>query len=164
MADIKMLILDVDGVMTDGGIYSGHTLAGAFHMKKFHARDGRGIIDLSRTGFPIRIISGSLNSEILDSRAKILGIEKVAYGVEDKLRVLKEWVAEANISLQQVAFIGDDMNDYELMKEVGLPACPADAHEKIKMIAKIVLTKKGGKGAVREFIDMHWGDQIYPIT
>lgn len=148
--NIKFLVLDVDGVLTDAGMY--YTESGD-EMKKFNAKDGIGIIALTKSGFPVGIISHGTNTNILERRAKKLGIERVYAGKEEKIKILKKWFKEMKLKPENVAYIGDDINDMDMYKEVGLSACPADAHNKVKKAAKIILTKKGGEGCVREFID-----------
>ena len=149
---IKLLVLDVDGTMTDGGVYI--TDQGN-QFKKFNARDGLGIKEVMKIGIEVGIISHSLASEMVDTRANMLGIRYFYIGQQEKMEVLQEWVEEMGIDYDHVAYIGDDINDLEIMKKVGVAACPADSVEKIKSISKIVLKKKGGEGAVREFIDQY---------
>lgn len=147
---IKMLILDVDGTLTDGGIYID---ANGVQAKKFNIRDGMGITLLQASGLSVGIISHSRAQTILDERARMLGIEYVYSGKESKLEVLKRWTEELSISLSEMAYIGDDVNDIEVLQQVGLSACPSDAHFKVLSIVDIVLQREGGKGCVREFID-----------
>ncbi|MEM7105291.1 MAG: HAD hydrolase family protein [Bacteroidota bacterium] len=150
LTNIKLLITDVDGVLTDGGIY---ITENGDELKKFNAKDGRGIIDLGKTGFKVGIISHSANVKLIKSRAKRMRVPLVYAGDEDKLVILKQWCDELDIRLKDVAFIGDDTNDLRVMSEVGVIACPADAHRSVKSIAHIILERKGGEGCVREFID-----------
>lgn len=150
--DIKFLILDVDGVMTDGGMY--WTESGD-QIKKFNTKDGLGIIGLRKKGFHVGIISSGYTENMVQKRAELLGISKCYVGQNPKLVVLKEWCAELGIDLKQVAVIGDDLNDLEVMQQVGLSACPADAVNEIKSVCHIILTSKGGDGCIREFIDAY---------
>ncbi|WP_421893453.1 KdsC family phosphatase [Marinoscillum sp.] len=147
---IKLLVLDVDGTMTDGGIY---IMEDGRQFKKFHARDGLGIKEAMKVGVEVGIISHSLATEMVNSRANMLGMKHFYVGQRPKLEVLSEWIKELNISYNEICFIGDDINDLEIMQKVGFSACPADAAAAIKKIAKVVLDKKGGDAAVREFID-----------
>lgn len=147
---IKMLILDVDGTMTDGGIY---VMEDGKQFKKFHARDGMGIRLAMQAGVQVGIISHSLVSEMVSSRANSLNMKYFYVGQRPKLEVLNEWLTELNLTLDQIAFIGDDVNDSEIMQRVGFSACPADAVQQIKELADITLTRNGGDAAVREFID-----------
>jgi 3-deoxy-D-manno-octulosonate 8-phosphate phosphatase (KDO 8-P phosphatase) len=150
LASIKMLILDVDGVMTDGGMYM--TEKGD-QIKKFDTKDGRGIIELIKKKFHVVIISSGFKDVGVSARAKMLGIERCYIGLEPKLKILKSWCEELQISLDEVAMIGDDINDLEVMRTIGFSACPADAVENVKQEVDLILSKKGGRGCVREFID-----------
>lgn len=148
--DIKMLVVDIDGVMTDAGLYyfeDGNT------GKKFNAKDGMAIKSLTLKGFPVGIISGSFNRRLIQERAKALGVKDLYIGNDDKLSVLKKWCDQKNIELKNVAFIGDDLNDLSILKAVGFPACPADACDQVKAVSRIILTRKGGKACIREFVD-----------
>ena len=148
--NIKLLVLDVDGVLTDAGMY--YTEKGD-EFKKFNARDGLMIRKLTSKGFQVGILSNGFNEKLVKSRAELLGIQNVRVGQFKKLDVLTEWCTAMKINFQEVAYIGDDVNDEELMNRVGLSACPIDAMEKIKQISHLILTKKGGDGCVREFLD-----------
>lgn len=147
---IKLLILDVDGVMTDGGML--YTAQGD-EMKKFNTKDGIGIMKLRNTAIEIGIISSGFSSEIVEKRAEMLGIQNCYVGRSPKMTVLHEWMKEKGLKADEVAMIGDDVNDHELMSNVGLTACPADAVNEIKSIAHVVLKHKGGEGCIREFIE-----------
>ena len=152
--NIKLLILDVDGVLTDGGMY--YTESGD-EFKVFNAKDGLAIQRLS-TEFrlDVGIISSGHNINLIQRRASLLKIKHVYVGKDDKMAVLKEWCEQLNITLNEVAYIGDDLNDMECMQQVGIAACPSDAVEKIRNISKNVLKRKGGDACVREFIEMYW--------
>lgn len=151
---IKLLILDIDGVMTDGGMY--YTENGD-EFKRFNSKDGLGIQRaITKHGLLVGIISHGHNRNLIERRAELLGINLVYAGKENKLAVLMRWCDELKIGLESAAYIGDDVNDMECMQNVGVAACPADAVEKIRKIAHIVLTRNGGDACVREFIDMHW--------
>ena len=147
---IKLLILDVDGVMTDGGMY--YTEAGD-QVKKYNSKDGMAIIKAQEKGLLCGIISSAFVDQMVRNRADTLGIKHVYVGREQKIMILKRWCGELNISLDEVAMIGDDENDLSIMREVGLSACPKDAVQEVKKEVDIVLTKNGGTGVVREFID-----------
>ncbi len=149
---IKLLVLDVDGVMTDGGMY---VLEDGNEMKKFHTRDGRGIKNLQQAGTPVAFLSGSFNGDAIRKRAERLGIDRVFAGRQPKTGVLENWMAELSISYAEVAYIGDDLNDLEVIGLAGLTACPADAIEEVKEKVDIVLKTPGGGGCVREFIDTY---------
>lgn len=151
-SNIKLLALDVDGTMTDAGIYI--TEKGE-QFKKFNAHDGFGIKIAMDHGIEVGIISHSMSSEMVDKRANMLGMKYYYIGQQPKLEVLNEWMTELNISYENVAFIGDDINDLEVIEKVGFSACPADAVKKVKAVVDIVLELGGGQGAVREFVDEH---------
>ncbi len=136
--------------MTDGGIYV--TEEGR-QFKKFHAHDGIGIRMAIKAGVEVGIISHSLITEMVTQRANMLGIKHLYVGQKEKLEVLQEWLSELKLSYEEVAFIGDDVNDLEIIKHVGFSACPENAVDKIKKTVDVILTKKGGDAAVREFID-----------
>lgn len=150
--EFKLLVVDIDGVMTDTGIYISDS---GNEMKKFNAKDGYGIIQLLQNGYQVAFLSSGKNTHILNSRAKMLGVQHVYLGTWTKLKKLTNVCSKLNISLKNVAYIGDDLNDFDVMQKIGLSACPADAVDEIKQISDIVLTKKGGEGCVREFIDKY---------
>lgn len=147
---IKLLVLDVDGVMTDGGMY--FTESGD-QIKKYNTKDGMGIMKAQEKGLICGIISSAFTDKMVRNRAEVLKIDHVYVGREQKITILKQWCEELSISLDQVAIIGDDINDLSIMREVGLRACPKDAVQEVKKEVDIVLTKNGGMGVVREFID-----------
>ena len=148
--DIKLLILDVDGTMTDGGMYFTEN---GDQFKKYNTKDGMAIKNITKNGIHVGIISHGHKTKVVKDIADLLGIQKVYVGREDKTTVLKSWCKELNISLSQVAYIGDDINDTKVMQEVGISACPADSVKIIKKVANIILERKGGDACVREFID-----------
>ncbi|MBV6642769.1 MAG: HAD-IIIA family hydrolase [Cyclobacteriaceae bacterium] len=150
--EIKMLILDVDGTLTDGGVYIQED---GKQFKKFNSQDGLGIKLAMKAGVDVGIISHSTVTEMVTARANMLGLKHFYIGQRPKLEVLEEWQEELGIDFQQIAYIGDDVNDLDIMEQVGFTACPANAIDKIKSIVNVILTKKGGEGAVREFIDRY---------
>ena len=147
---IKFLVLDVDGTLTDGGMIF---TSNGDEMKRFDAKDGRGIINTIKAGIPVGLLSSGLNQPLLEKRAKMLGIQFVFADEKSKLVTLSKWCNQLNISLENVAYIGDDVNDVKVMQHVGIAACPSDAVREVRDIAHVILTKKGGHGCVREFID-----------
>jgi 3-deoxy-D-manno-octulosonate 8-phosphate phosphatase (KDO 8-P phosphatase) len=149
-AHIKLLVLDVDGTLTDGGVYID---SNGVQTKKFHIRDGMGITLLHEKGIQVGIISHSRAQTILDERARMLGIQRVYSGKEPKLEVLTRWMEELNLTLDQISYIGDDVNDIEILEKVGFSACPHDAHFSVVKVVDVVLARNGGDGCVREFID-----------
>ncbi len=150
VSDIKFLVLDIDGVMTDGGMYYSET--GDEH-KKFNTKDGMSLKELKKKDFKVGIISSGYNKNIIQNRADLFGIQHVHVGTQPKMDTLTKWCEELNIALHNVAFIGDDINDKPVLKSVGLSACPSDAVDEIKEISQVILSKPGGGGCVREFVD-----------
>ncbi|MFM8595551.1 MAG: KdsC family phosphatase [Flavobacteriales bacterium] len=149
--DIRMLVLDVDGVLTDGGMYVSEN---GDQMKRYHTHDGLALLELSKTKkVQLGIISSGFTEHMVQDRAKLLGISHVYVGQDSKLSVLETWCAELGLNMNEVAFIGDDRNDLKVMEAVGLAVCPASAVPAIKSISDIILAKKGGDACVREFID-----------
>ena len=152
-AKIKIFLSDVDGTMTDAGMYYGEN---GEELKKFNTRDGKGFELLRKSGIKVGIIT-SENTNIVSNRAKKLKVDFLHQGVEHngKLDIVKKICKSEKIDLENVAYIGDDVNCKELLAVVGFAACPHDAVESVKNIPNIrVLTKKGGCGVVREFIDL----------
>ncbi len=151
-ARIKMLVLDVDGTLTDGGVYID---SNGVQSKKFSIRDGMGITLLQETGILVAMLSHSRSLTMLEERARMLNIKYVYAGKEPKLEVLKRWMSDLLLHENEIAFIGDDVNDLEIMSFVGLTGCPSDAHYQVVRNVDIVLQHKGGEGCVREFIDRY---------
>lgn len=149
---IKLFLSDVDGTLTDAGMYYGEN---GEEFKKFNTHDGKGFELLRKAGIKTGIITSEY-TEIVVNRAKKLKVDFLYQGLEHKgkLDIVKEICQKENISLQEVAYIGDDINCKELLQSVGVAACPANAQEEIKNIQNIIkLSKSGGTGAVREFIE-----------
>ena len=147
---VKLLLMDCDGVLTDGRLYFSEN---GEELKTFHVRDGQGIVSWHRAGFKSGIISGR-NSRIVEVRAAELGIEFVRQGVSDKSAVCRELARLAGVDLDEVAFVGDDSPDVELMKAVGFACAVADAVDEVKEAAHFKTKTKGGRGAVREVADL----------
>ncbi len=147
---IKLLVIDVDGVMTDGGMY--FTESGD-QFKKFNTKDGMAIIHLTKNDFQVAIISSGFKGEAVATRAEMLGIQNCIVSRTPKMETLSALCMDLDITLENVAMIGDDINDLEVMKKIGLAACPKDAVNVVKSNVQIILNKKGGEGCVREFID-----------
>lgn len=149
MKRIRLVLLDVDGVLTTGEIvYTGAEL----ETKTFNVRDGLGIRLLMRAGIGVGIVTGR-RSAALDRRCSELGITLVFDGVSDKGAVLDEILSKTGLSVDEVAFMGDDLPDISLMRRVGFGVAVADAAEQVKHAADIVTGKKGGCGAVRELAE-----------
>jgi 3-deoxy-D-manno-octulosonate 8-phosphate phosphatase (KDO 8-P phosphatase) len=152
LAKIKLLILDVDGVMTDGGMY--FTEKGD-QIKKYNTKDGMAILHLTKNEFQVGIISSGFSDNMVKKRAEMLGIQNCYVGRDKKIEILSNYCKELSIQLENVAIIGDDINDLEIIKNVGFSACPADAMDIVKTNVDVILNKKGGEGCVREFIDSY---------
>jgi 3-deoxy-D-manno-octulosonate 8-phosphate phosphatase (KDO 8-P phosphatase) len=152
MAKIKLFLSDVDGVMTDAGMY--YTASGD-EFKKFNTHDGMAFNLLREAGIKTGIITTE-NTTIVERRAAKLKIDYVYQGAgfKGKLAAAMEICVKENITLNEVAYIGDDINCIELLKAVGIAACPANSTKKVKAIPGIIhLQKSGGEGAIREFVD-----------
>ena len=149
-ADIRLLVMAVDGVMTDGKIT--YTSDGQ-ELKSFNIKDGLGIKRAQASGIETAIITGR-KSPVVERRARELGIAHLVQGREDKLAALSDLVDQMNLSLDQVAYIGDDLPDLTAIESVKLGACPADAATEVKSKANWVSTRSGGDGCVRELCDL----------
>jgi YrbI family 3-deoxy-D-manno-octulosonate 8-phosphate phosphatase len=146
---IKMILLDVDGVLTDGGLY--YTAEG-HEFKRFHAHDGFGIARGREAGIIFGIVSGR-TTPIVDARARVLHIEDVMQGADDKVAALRTIQEKRGFADDEFAYIGDDLFDIGLLRTVGISGAPANAFPAVKKEVDIITKLPGGKGAVREFID-----------
>jgi 3-deoxy-D-manno-octulosonate 8-phosphate phosphatase (KDO 8-P phosphatase) len=147
LKEVKLLVMDVDGTLTDGtAFYSKDGEA----MKRFSLRDGMGIELLRKGDIDVAILTTE-TSAVVTARAKKLKIEHVILGSRNKKKSLKELTDSLGLDLKNVAYIGDDVNDYQAMQISGVAACPGDSVEKVKEISDIICKKNGGYGAVREF-------------
>lgn len=149
LAAVRVLLLDVDGVLTDGSIVYP---ADGREIKCFHAKDGLGIRLLMDAGIQVGIVTGR-SSEALVHRCRNLGITLIFDGVKDKGAVLEEVLARTGATPEETAFAGDDLPDIPLMRRVGFSAAVADAHEAVRQEADMVTLREGGKGAVREICE-----------
>ncbi|RJQ46112.1 MAG: HAD-IIIA family hydrolase [Nitrospiraceae bacterium] len=147
---IKILVLDVDGVMTDGSIILDNE---GNELKRFHVRDGHGIKMLGKAGIKTCIITGR-KSKVVEIRAGELGITDVYQKIFKKSVVYEELMRKYDCTDENVAFMGDDIVDVELLKRAGISAVPLDADDEAKKYASLVMKKSGGRGAVREFTDL----------
>lgn len=145
----KLFITDIDGVWTDGGMY--YTDEGDV-MKRFSVKDGWGVIFLRHLGIPLAIMTGE-NTEIVARRAAKLKIDRCYLGVKDKLSLARQLCDELGITLRDVAFIGDDINDLRLLREVGFSGCPDNTPWYVKKEVRYIGNIKGGAGAFREFVE-----------
>jgi 3-deoxy-D-manno-octulosonate 8-phosphate phosphatase (KDO 8-P phosphatase) len=146
---IRLLLMDCDGVLTDGRI---ELLENGDEQKTFHTRDGQGISLFHRAGLQTGIISGRTSGAV-ERRAQDLRMSYVQQSVKDKIAALNEILAQANLSADDCAYIGDDLNDVPVMVRVGLAVAVADATVETKQAAHFVTEQKGGHGAVREVTD-----------
>lgn len=147
---IRLLLLDVDGVMTDGGIY--YSSKGEV-MKKFNTKDGYGIVKLQRMGVKVGIITGRV-SEIVIRRARELGIQEVYQNQEDKIEAYSDITTRLGLSAGEVAYMGDDEPDMPVLRVVGFSAAPSDASPSVVKEVSYVCRSRGGHGAVREVVDL----------
>lgn len=150
LSKIKLLVLDVDGVMTDGGMYFSEE---GDQMKKFNTKDGMAIIHLTKSNFQVAIISSGFKGALVEKRAEMLGIQHCTVSRTPKMDRLKDIIATLGLSFEEVAMIGDDINDLEVMSTIGFTACPSDAVMAVKRHVNLILKTRGGEGCIREFID-----------
>lgn len=150
LSQVKLLALDVDGVLTDGGLY--YTESGEV-FRKFNIKDGQGIKLLKQAGVEVAIITAKSSLSTLN-RAKDLGITHTFLGVKDKLSSLRNLCEKLGLSFSQVAYVGDDINDLDVMQAVGCPMTVADAMKANQACAIYITQLPGGQGAVREICEM----------
>lgn len=150
MQSIKLILSDVDGVMTNGGITYDNQ---GIETKTFHVRDGMGIKLWQKTGHRFGVITAR-SSHIVKLRMDELGVEFIRQGTEQKLATAQQIIAELNLEPENVCYIGDDLTDVGLMNSVGMSASVADAADDVKKVAHFVTKSAGGQGAIRELIEM----------
>ena len=149
---IKVFLSDVDGVLTDGGMY--YTESGD-EFKKFNCYDGMGMKLLQQRGYKVGILT-SEDRKINRNRANKLNLDYQFHGIKNKLDFIIEFCDKEKIDLSEIAYIGDDINCYDLLSNVGIAACPKNAIQKIKSIPNIIqLKSEGGNGAFREFVELY---------
>ena len=148
MNNITTFILDVDGVLTDGTI---HVTGTGEMLRHMNIRDGYAMKAAVENGYTVCIISGGSN-EGVRVRLRNLGITDIHLGVPNKVETFEEFIDVYNIKPEQVLYMGDDIPDYQIMREVGVATCPEDAVEEIKSISDYISHKEGGKGAVRDIL------------
>ncbi len=146
---IKLILLDVDGTLTDGGIYRGNNRE---EMKKFNVKDGYAIVNSQKIGISFGIITGK-KSELVKIRADELNIKYLYQDISEKLVILEELMKKTGYRKEEIAYMGDDLNDMKIMENVGISGAPADGAAEILRIADFVSSRNGGDGAVREFIE-----------
>ena len=145
----KLILTDIDGVWTDGGMYYDET---GNEWKKFNTSDSAGVLFCNQLNIEVGIITGE-DTDIVSRRAKKLKIDLVKQGVKDKLSLVRQLCEDRNITLSEVAYIGDDIGDMSLLKEVGWSASPGNAPEYVKKLTRYTTKKLGGDGAFREFVE-----------
>ena len=150
LGHIRLFATDVDGVLTDGGMYYAES---GDEWKKFNTRDGMGIKLLQRAGIITAIVTQE-RSKLVARRAEKLTIPELHQGVMDKLSCVREMAARHGLTLSEVAYIGDDINDLETLEAVGFSATPGDGMPRVAAVVDYICQKKGGEGAVREIIEM----------
>lgn len=150
LQQIRLFATDLDGVLTDGGMYYGES---GDEWKKFNTRDGMGIKLLQRAGFITAIVTQE-RTKLVARRAEKLAIPELHQGVMEKLSCVRDMAARHGLTLSQVAYVGDDINDLETLKAVGFSATPADGMPQVAAVVDYICQKKGGEGAVREIIEM----------
>lgn len=150
LSKIKILITDCDGVLTDGKIYYG---SDGSELKAFHVHDGKGFYLIQEKGIICAIITGR-QSAMVERRAQELGIEEVYQAISDKLTVFNKILRKYDLTADQAAYIGDDINDRKVLQQVGFSATVADGVPVLKNEVDFVTEKKGGRGAVREITDL----------
>ncbi len=146
---IKLILTDIDGVWTDGGMYYDQQIN---ELKKFHTYDSAGVMLAHEYGIPVGIITGE-NTQIVKRRAEKLKIDYLYQGIQNKLEVALSLCNQLDVNIKDVAYIGDDFGDIQLLKAVGYAGVPASAPEYIKKLANVTLNKKGGEGVFREFVE-----------
>jgi len=150
LANVKLLAMDVDGVLTDGGMYYS---ANGDELKRFNTKDGMGIARIKKAGIITALIT-SENTDIVRSRAQKLSIDHVCTGVKDKLTELEHILEQEHYCMDEVAYMGDDLNDFSLMQKVGVAVTVPDAENAIKNTASYITKLRGGDGAVREICEL----------
>ena len=159
MKAIKLILTDIDGVWTDGGMYYDQT---GNEWKKFHTYDSAGVLFAHQLNIPVGIITGE-TTEIVKRRAEKLKVDFLYQGVRHKVEVANEICQQLGITLDEVAFIGDDLGDIELLKAVGISGVPASAPAYVRKLGTIQLKKNGGEGVFREFVEALFNITDYPI-
>lgn len=144
---VKLVVFDIDGVLTDGSIIWQHSAG--WNAKVFDVKDGFGILLLLKSGIEVAFLTGR-TSIAVEHRAKDLGVKYVVQGSDDKLAALREIMVKAGVREEETAFVGDDLNDLPVMRRVGFAVAPADAVAEVKQVAEYVTRAPGGKGCARE--------------
>ena len=151
----KLILTDIDGVWTDGGMYYDQT---GNEWKKFNTSDSAGVLFAHRLNIPVGIITGE-ETHIVARRSNKLRVDYLFQNTKDKLAVAQSLCEELHITLKDVAFIGDDLGDINLLKQVGFAGVPASAPDYVKVLGNVPLSKKGGEGVFREFVEKIIGSE-----
>lgn len=151
----KLILTDIDGVWTDGGMYYDQT---GNEWKKFNTYDSAGVLFAHSLQIPVGIVTGE-NTQIVKRRAEKLKVDYLFMGVKNKVKVITDFLNKIDMDFTDVAYIGDDLNDIGMLQMCGISAVPSSAPEYIKRYAGIVLTKKGGEGVFREFVERILGGE-----
>ena len=152
--DIKLVLSDIDGVWTDGGMYYSST---GEELKKFNTSDSAGVLFCKLLGIKVGIITGE-NVPMVQRRANKLKLDYAVLGAKNKVAIVEGICTELGITLKEVAYIGDDINDMALLREVGYSATPSNAPEYVQKVAQFVFPVKGGEGAFRAFVEKYLTD------
>ena len=152
MNKIKLFLVDCDGVLTDGGMYY---FESGDEAKKFNTRDGMAFKKLREMGIKIGIITGE-DTQIVINRGKKLNMDYIFTGVTDKVDIVNKLVIENGMSFDNLLYVGDDLNDLELLKMVGFSACPSDAEDIIKSNVNYISNKTGGNGVIRDIYNNYF--------
>ena len=152
----KLFLTDIDGVWTDGGMYYDQE---GMELKKFHTYDSAGVLFAHHLGIPVGILTGE-NTNIVKRRSDKLKMDYLFLGCKDKVAVVKDLCSQLGITMEDVAYIGDDLNDMKLLKLVGWAGVPASAPASVQKLANVKLSKKGGEGVFREFVETIFGNEL----
>lgn len=152
----KLILTDIDGVWTDGGMYYDQK---GNELKKFNTSDSAGVLFAHHLNIPVGIITGE-NTEIVNRRAAKLKVDYLYQGISDKMAVAEELCDKLNISLANIAYIGDDIGDIQLLSKAGFSFAPANANKHIQKYAKKITSKSGGEGAFREMVETILGEEL----
>lgn len=152
----KLILTDIDGVWTDGGMYYDGTNV---ELKKFNTYDSAGVLFAHHMGIPVGVITGE-NTQIVQRRVDKLGVDYCYLGCKDKVVTATKLCEELGITMLDVAYIGDDLNDMKLLKRAGWAGVPSSAPKYVKALSTIRLKTKGGEGVFREFVEAIFGDEI----
>lgn len=151
----RLILTDIDGVWTDGGMYYDQD---GMELKKFHTYDSAGVLFAHHLGIPVGILTGE-DTDIVRRRADKLRVDYLYLGCKDKVATAEALCSELGISLDEVAYAGDDLNDIQLLRRVGWAGVPASAPAYVRELATVPLSKRGGEGAFREFVEAILGQE-----